>query len=348
MLIDVDAERWLRSVTYYRLSGYLFSYRRTDPVGGRQQRSDSFVPGTPLSQVVALYEFDRILRARVHDGLGMVEVAVRRGLADALGREGPVAYQDPSRFRTGFDHGAWLERANRRVDRVARRSDSIRHHLEKYGGDVPLWVLVDVLDFADLSLLFAGARASDQWAVADDLGLIVDLEALNGNQRAKAARRHPLVNWLEQLTLVRNICAHHARLWNRTVIPAGTAAMRTVPGLESLPHSQSEGVFGRSLRRREGSGDGLPGFRLGPRDLGARRHPPRGHGRSGGVRDGVPLGMAGRPALDVAARPRAKARIRRILGGSGPSALLMRLSAGRLRPPCRPARPAWRGPRARS
>ncbi|WP_442966632.1 Abi family protein [Rathayibacter sp. VKM Ac-2803] len=244
MLIDVDAERWLRSVTYYRLSGYLFSYRRTDPVGGRQQRSDSFVPGTPLSQVVALYEFDRILRARVHDGLGMVEVAVRRGLADALGREGPVAYQDPSRFRTGFDHGAWLERANRRVDRVARRSDSIRHHLEKYGGDVPLWVLVDVLDFADLSLLFAGARASDQWAVADDLGLVVDLEALNGNQRAKAAGRHPLVNWLEQLTLVRNICAHHARLWNRTVIPAGTAAMRTVPGLESLPHSQSEGVFG--------------------------------------------------------------------------------------------------------
>lgn len=87
-------------------------------------------------------------------------------------------------------------------------------------------------------------KVSDQYAVAEGLGLQIDLDKVTGNQRSKSLKRHPLARWLEQLTVVRNIAAHHGRLWNRTVVPAPTAAMKTIQGLEGLPRGQSENIFG--------------------------------------------------------------------------------------------------------
>ncbi|GAA1128466.1 hypothetical protein GCM10009643_09230 [Microbacterium aurantiacum] len=116
--------------------------------------------------------------------------------------------------------------------------------MDHYDGVIPIWVLVDVLDFSDVSMLFEGMRASDQYAVAEGLGVRLNLQQVTPTQRSKALKNHPLARWLEQLTVVRNIAAHHGRLWNRTIAPAPTGAMRSVKGLERLPEGQSEDVFG--------------------------------------------------------------------------------------------------------
>lgn len=52
------AEQWLRSVGYYRLSGYWYPYRE---IGNprREGRLDSFTPGVSFADVVQMYEFDR-------------------------------------------------------------------------------------------------------------------------------------------------------------------------------------------------------------------------------------------------------------------------------------------------
>ncbi|WP_156465929.1 MULTISPECIES: Abi family protein [unclassified Rathayibacter] len=244
MILDIDAEQWLRSVNYYRLSGYWFVYRKLETVGGQLRRGDDFHAGTRFSEVAALYEFDRQLRTLVHDGVERFEIALRRAVTDVIARHDPLGHRNSALFRSDFDHAGWLAKSQDRVARAARRSDSIRHHQDKLGGTIPLWVLVEVLDFADVSLLVEGMTATDQWSIASELGLIPDLTLLSGNQLTKAKRRHPIVNWLEQLSLVRNICAHHGRLWNRTVIPAGTALMRAVPRLSSLPVGQSESTYG--------------------------------------------------------------------------------------------------------
>ncbi|MDY5129283.1 hypothetical protein R6G69_04640 [Actinotignum urinale] len=49
---------------------------------------------------------------------------------------------------------------------------------------------------------------------------------------------------MEQLTVIRNICAHHGRLWNKSFAPAPTAALRTQPEFALLPEGQSQQVFG--------------------------------------------------------------------------------------------------------
>lgn len=73
---DDAAERTLARLGYYRLSGYFYPLRKTQPRGvtGRQ---DDFQDGTSLDLVDQLYEFDRRLRLLVLDATERVEVAVR-------------------------------------------------------------------------------------------------------------------------------------------------------------------------------------------------------------------------------------------------------------------------------
>ncbi|WP_370639230.1 Abi family protein [Corynebacterium sp. CNCTC7651] len=68
-----EAEKWLRVVNYYRLSGYSYPFR--DSHGGKP--TDHFIPGASFGQVVALYEFDRKMSTLVYDAVQRVEVAFR-------------------------------------------------------------------------------------------------------------------------------------------------------------------------------------------------------------------------------------------------------------------------------
>ena len=62
--------------------------------------------------------------------------------------------------------------------------------------------------------------------------------------RGKVLKAHPLARWMEQLTVVRNACAHHSRVWNRPFTPVSTAGLRTIEELHSLPEGQSERLYG--------------------------------------------------------------------------------------------------------
>lgn len=64
------------------------------------------------------------------------------------------------------------------------------------------------------------------------------------NLRNRYQKAHPLARWLEQLTIVRNTCAHHSRVWNRSCAPVSTAGLRTIPDLRSLPEGLSERLYG--------------------------------------------------------------------------------------------------------
>ena len=240
VLDKTAATQWLRSVGYYRLSGYWYPYREIS----YPQRLDRFVSGASLSDVVSLYEFDRKLRTFIHDGMERVEVALRSHVSYQLGSHGPLAYRDPAVFRPTFDHRNWLATANSRMERARRHSDPIRHYKANYNGQLPIWVLAEVLDFADVSKLYEGLFAKDQWAIAERLGVSIVDSSLSANQRKKVRKEHPLARWLEQFTVLRNTCAHHSRVWNRSFTPAGTAGLRTIQQLRSLPSGQSERLYG--------------------------------------------------------------------------------------------------------
>lgn len=241
MALDrVFAAQWLGSVGYYRLSGYWYPYRVLN--GG--QRGDSFEAGTSFADVVALHAFDRKLRTLVHDGVERVEVMLRTRLNETVGASGALAYLDGAHVRPTFDHAAWLTTAQRRIARSRRRNDAVRHYNEHYGGQLSVWVLSEVLDFADVSRLYEGLPVKAQWEIAEQLGLQIDLGALSKSQADRAKKNHPLVRWFEQLAIIRNTSAYHARLWNRSFAPVGTATIWTISERVYLPEGQSEGLYG--------------------------------------------------------------------------------------------------------
>lgn len=233
------AAHLLSTVGYYRLSGYWYPYRKHDPSRDGRRLSE-FYEGTELTDVEVLYSFDRELKLVLLSGIERIEVALRARIGHVLGEHGPLCYERPSSFRPTFDHAKWLRTIQRRVDRARGRDDFIDHHDEHYSGKIPIWVLTDVLDFTDLSILYAGMNSTDQRAVADWFHVTMHPDA-SKSARRKWTKNPPLANWLEHLTVVRNVCAHHSRLWNRQLPPVGTSArIRHLDVFNEIPQDQDQ------------------------------------------------------------------------------------------------------------
>lgn len=201
------ATTWLQEVGYYRLSLYTHHFRTTDKNGKTQSR---FHHGTTFEEVVSLYIFDRELRYRVFAGIEKIEVSLRARMGYLLGSYGPDVHMMSEHFRSERKHADLLRTFQGRFNRALAGNDEVAlHHQAHYGGRLPFWVLTDLLDFSDLSKLYAQLQSTDQRHLARDFGL-------NDPPRKRKQRPSNVAGWLHQLSLVRNFTAHHARLWDRT------------------------------------------------------------------------------------------------------------------------------------
>ncbi|MDZ7856429.1 Abi family protein [Sphaerotilus sp.] len=217
----------LERIGYYRLSGYWFAMRERsgvccplDPTTGRKPAKvktetlalDSFKPEASFQNAVDLYVFDKKLRLLVLDALERIEVALRVDVSHRLGRHDPFAYLKPELFHNSFGrdldaqtgltpHHAWLDNQARLINRS--REQFIEHNRRRYGLPLAIWVACEVWDFGTLSRLYGGMKETDQDHISALYGI--------SNGRVFAT-------WLRSLNYLRNVCAHHSRLWNRNVI----------------------------------------------------------------------------------------------------------------------------------
>ena len=183
----------LETVSYYRLSAYWHPF---------QQPDDTLKPGTTLEMVWLRYTFDRQLRLLVLDAIERVEIAVRTQIVSqhAL-KYGPFGYLDRAML-PGLnvdDHRNLLQRVREEAGRS--REDFVRHFFAKYTSetDPPLWMACELMTFGNLFTLFRGIETPMKQSVAAVYGVADTV----------------LISWLATLNQIRNLCAHHARLWNR-------------------------------------------------------------------------------------------------------------------------------------
>lgn len=193
----------LSCINYYRLSGYWYPFREINEAG---EVGNQFTPNTHFEAVLALYEFDRKLRSLVLDGIERVEIAVRTQFAFHIGHTyGPLGHTNPTHFHPKFDHATWLSKLREETNRS--NDEFVRHFKNKYieFPDMPIWMLTEVMSLGGLSLGYKGLRndkrngVEDKYAISSHFGL----------------HHKQLESWLHALTYVRNVCAHHSRLWNR-------------------------------------------------------------------------------------------------------------------------------------
>ncbi|MBF0630285.1 MAG: Abi family protein [Magnetococcales bacterium] len=212
---DAAARSYLRRIGYYRISAYWYPFRKTSQksVNGETiaQREDDFHPGSRFQHALDLYVFDKRLRLLVLDAIERIEVAIRVDVADCLGAKDPFAYTNPEWLHGDFTkkvnrvtkktrHQVWLEK----YDRVRERSkeDFVRHFEVKYGLPLPIRVSVELWEFGMLSTFYQGMTIVEKTAIAMKYG-ISDWEVMS--------------SWLRLLNYVRNVAAHHSRLWNKNL-----------------------------------------------------------------------------------------------------------------------------------
>lgn len=210
------ARRVLETVGYYRFSAYAYPFRRLLPPGAVpetsvQYREDSFADGAAFGWAAQLWAFDRGLRLLLLDAVETVEIALRAKVSYHLGHRDPFGHLsrpslDPEKCdRPDADHprsasfDAWLERYRQHQARAVSE-DFIRHYVEKYDARLPVWVATEIMELGQLVRLFGFMIDADQSLVSKDIANV---------SGAVFAR------WLKVINYVRNLCAHHARLWNR-------------------------------------------------------------------------------------------------------------------------------------
>ncbi len=200
----------LSRVSYYRLTAYWHPFKRED---------DTFAPGTSLEIIWRRYTFDRQLRLLVMDAVERVEIAVLRTLMveqHAL-KYGPFGYRDEKNFRPEFagnDHRRMVEDIDHETSRS--REAFVAHFRTKYSSEagLPLWMAAEIASYGSLFTFFRFLNLPEQKQLASQLGLSANV----------------LQSWLLTLNYIRNLCAHHCRLWNREL-----AIRPFVPDAKNIP-----------------------------------------------------------------------------------------------------------------
>lgn len=227
----------LSRIGYYRLSGYLYPFRKAtlaqDPVTRKFIKviEDNFVSGATLQHALDLYVFDKRLRLLLLDALERIEVAVRVEIAYVLGVKDTFAHRNGNVLHGNFakkrnarngktGHQEWLEKYEERKKRS--REDFVEHFKQKYGFPLPIWVAIELWDFGLLSKFFTGMAVKDKELVSTRFGV---------------PQWEVMETWLRTLNYVRNVVAHHSRLWNRNLIDQPKMPRRgLMPDFDPLTH----------------------------------------------------------------------------------------------------------------
>ena len=191
---DSKALHLLQKLSYYRLSGYWY------PLLENPKSAHKFKKNANFRTAFGLYSFDRDLRFFILKEIEKIEVAIRAQMVYTLSNyKGAFWFSDLSLFINHKEHGISLSNLTKEF----KRSDEefIRAFKAKYSDALPpSWMLFEIASFGSLSKMFENLKpGKSKREIAHHFGLDDSTFA----------------SWIHSLVYIRNVCAHHSRLWNR-------------------------------------------------------------------------------------------------------------------------------------
>ncbi len=112
-------------------------------------------------------------------------------------------YLDINIFQNPKFYFGFISSINRCIAQ-SRSELFVKHHLEKYKGRFPFWVLTEMLSFSNISKLFKNINTADKKEFSRTY-YSYDSEIFE--------------NWIQYFSVIRNICAHYGRLYNKNLLP---------------------------------------------------------------------------------------------------------------------------------
>jgi abortive infection bacteriophage resistance protein len=197
-------EKALSRISYYRLKEYAVPFL-TD-------NREKFVPDTNEQHILDLYIFDHFLRMSVFEAAKVIEVALRSKIANHFSvKYGPSGYIESANFKPDLIKHTQLK--DQILDEIDCKSKdrNLKSIIEKNGDNIlPLWIVFEYVPFGTVSQFYNLMKTDDKKIIAREF-------SVNNEQVFKS--------WIHTVNYIRNICAHHARLFN-TVISISPKSMK--------------------------------------------------------------------------------------------------------------------------
>jgi abortive infection bacteriophage resistance protein len=195
---EAFCEDVLSRISYYRLSAYFLTFKQDD---------GTYTPETSFNQIYNLHEFDRKLRRLLFSTLEELEIYIRAQLSyQHTHNYGAGGYKNPLNFNKRHSHSDFKTRLKDLI-KTSNKLSFVNHHINKYSGNFPLWVIMELFTFGMLSYFYAEMLTPDQKYLAHNIFKASVTETKS---------------WLYCCTNLRNMCAHSQRLYNSafSVVPA--------------------------------------------------------------------------------------------------------------------------------
>lgn len=231
-ITEIDkALSYVQRISFFRLSAYFLPY---------QSAKDTFIPGTTFDQIIQTYSFDRDLRLLVFDCIERIEVAIRTQVIyqmsmyynDSHWQDNQSLFVSPYYNKVGtlVDPYSDLQAIISKAKTARTPEVYIRHYTHHYDTPTnpPSWMCFELLTIGELSHIYRGLKNNaDKSRIAQFFDL------------------HPTVftSWLHSITYVRNICAHHARLWNKDLAIEPYTLLKPKGKWVSKPFENNKRVF---------------------------------------------------------------------------------------------------------
>lgn len=192
------APHFLSNISYYRLKGYWWEMQD-------DKLNHHFAPNSFFEDIIDLYNFDRHFRLIVFNAIERIEVALRAKLIYHLSLAyGEEWYLNQTIFKDKFQHAAFLSQLSREIK--SSSEEFMKKHLTNHPNNNPeAWKALEVVTLGALSKIYdnLASQMPEKSRIANEFGL-------NSSK--------DFASWLRTITLIRNIIAHHGRLWNRVLI----------------------------------------------------------------------------------------------------------------------------------
>ncbi len=192
------AQSYLTHINYYRLRAYWlpFEITHSNPTDEHQFQAD-----TTFEKVLNLYIFDRELRLLLLDAIERVEISLRTRWANVLAlKYGPFAHENIKIFS---HQTIWQSGLDELVKEYKRSQETfVEHFRQKYAklSSPPIWASCEMMMLGQLSRWLKNLKLPlDRQAIADTYNLDEKI----------------LISFIHHLSIIRNHCAHHCRVWNR-------------------------------------------------------------------------------------------------------------------------------------
>jgi abortive infection bacteriophage resistance protein len=193
---EAKARHLLENLSYYRLSGYWY------PLLAEPKTNHQFKDSADFETAFQLYCFDRELRLLILREIEKLEIAVRAKMAYHCSHDLGVQWLiSGENFTDPIKHARSISKLA--VEVGQSDAEFVRAFSIKYSDPIPpSWIALEVCSFGTLSKLYENLmvggtkrKIANYFGVADPV----------------------FISWLHTLVYLRNVCAHHSRLWNRVM-----------------------------------------------------------------------------------------------------------------------------------